>query len=151
MLFWVQPSPGGSDNKESACNAGDSGPRSGKIPWKRKWQTHFSILAWKILWTEEPGGLQCVGSQRVRRNWAIQYCRVAQGILTLSCSILYGTWIIPSSSMSTLYVSYLPVKRKKQSILGSVLCAVSGIRWGSWNVFPADKGKLLWPQLTWVL
>ena len=31
--------------------------------------THFSILAWRISWTEEPGGLQSVGSQRVRHNW----------------------------------------------------------------------------------
>ena len=30
--------------------------------------THSSILAWKILWTEEPGGLQSMGSQRVRHN-----------------------------------------------------------------------------------
>jgi len=28
--------------------------------------THFSILAWRISWTEEPGGLQSKGSQRVR-------------------------------------------------------------------------------------
>ena len=27
--------------------------------------THSSILAWKIPWTEEPGGLQCMGLQRV--------------------------------------------------------------------------------------
>ena len=27
--------------------------------------THSSILAWRILWTEEPGGLQSIGSQRV--------------------------------------------------------------------------------------
>ena len=27
--------------------------------------THSSILAWRILWTEEPGGLQSLGSQRV--------------------------------------------------------------------------------------
>ena len=27
--------------------------------------THYSILAWEILWTEEPGGLQSLGSQRV--------------------------------------------------------------------------------------
>ena len=27
--------------------------------------THSSILGWKILWTEEPGGLQSMGSQRV--------------------------------------------------------------------------------------
>jgi len=32
--------------------------------------THCSILAWKIVWTEEPSGLQSVGSQRVGHNWA---------------------------------------------------------------------------------
>ena len=30
--------------------------------------THFSMLAWEIPWTEEPGGLQSVGSQRVGHN-----------------------------------------------------------------------------------
>ena len=30
--------------------------------------THSSILAWRIPWTEEPGGLQSIGSQRVRYN-----------------------------------------------------------------------------------
>ena len=32
--------------------------------------THFSILAWRIPWTEEPGRLQSIGSQRVGHNWA---------------------------------------------------------------------------------
>ena len=32
--------------------------------------THSSTLAWKIPWTEEPGRLQSMGSQRVRRDWA---------------------------------------------------------------------------------
>ena len=31
---------------------------------------HSSILAWKILWTEEPGSLQSMGSQRLRHAWA---------------------------------------------------------------------------------
>ena len=31
-------------------------------------ETHFSILAWKIPWTEEPGGLQSMGLQSVRYN-----------------------------------------------------------------------------------
>ena len=31
---------------------------------------HSRILAWKIPWTEEPGGLQSMGSQRVRHDWA---------------------------------------------------------------------------------
>jgi len=30
--------------------------------------THYSILTWKIPWSEEPGGLQSMGSQRVRHN-----------------------------------------------------------------------------------
>ena len=30
--------------------------------------THSSILAWRIPWTEEPGGLQSIGLQRVRHN-----------------------------------------------------------------------------------
>ena len=33
-------------------------------------ETHSSILAWRIPWTEEPGGLQSTGSQRVRHYWA---------------------------------------------------------------------------------
>ena len=31
--------------------------------------THSSILAWRILWTEDPGRLQSMGSQRVRQEW----------------------------------------------------------------------------------
>ena len=31
--------------------------------------THSSILAWRIPWSEEPGGLQSIGSQRVGRDW----------------------------------------------------------------------------------
>ena len=33
--------------------------------------THSSIVAWRIPWTEEPGGLQPMGSQRVRCDWGI--------------------------------------------------------------------------------
>ena len=34
-------------------------------PLEKEMATHSSILAWRILWTEEPGGLQAVGLQRV--------------------------------------------------------------------------------------
>ena len=34
-------------------------------PLEKEMATHFSILAWKILWTEERGGLQSMGLQRV--------------------------------------------------------------------------------------
>ena len=51
--------PGGSDGKESAYNLGDLGSIPGKKDLLEKGMaTHSSILAWKIPWTEEPGGLQ---------------------------------------------------------------------------------------------
>ena len=39
-----------------------------KDPLEEGMATHSSILAWKIPWTEEPGGLQSMGLQRVRHN-----------------------------------------------------------------------------------
>ena len=63
--------PGGSEGKESACNAGDEGlntslGREGLL--EKRMATHSSILVWRIPWTEEPDGLQSMGSQRVRHN-----------------------------------------------------------------------------------
>ena len=39
-------------------------------PLEKEMATHSSILAWRIPWTKEPGGLQSLGSQRVRHDWA---------------------------------------------------------------------------------
>ena len=43
-------------------------PGVGKIPLEEEMATHCSILAWRMLWTEELGGLQSMGSQRVRHD-----------------------------------------------------------------------------------
>ena len=40
----------------------------GEDPLEKEMATHTNTLAWKILWTEEPGGLQSMGSQRVRHD-----------------------------------------------------------------------------------
>ena len=37
-------------------------------PLEKRMATHSSVLVWRIPWTEEPGGLQSMGSQRVRYN-----------------------------------------------------------------------------------
>ena len=37
-------------------------------PLEEGMATHSRILAWRIPWTEEPGGLQSMGSQRVRHD-----------------------------------------------------------------------------------
>ena len=74
--------------------------------------THSSILAWRIPWTEEPGRLQSMGSQRVRHewsNWACTHSEV-QDAHTLSFS--------NSSSRKYIYrvIGY------KKSIHCSILC-----------------------------
>ena len=38
--------------------------------WEKTIATHSSTLVWEIPWTEEPGGLQSMGSRRVRHDWA---------------------------------------------------------------------------------
>ena len=43
-------------------------PWVGKIPLEKEMATHSSILDWRIPWTEEPGELQSMGSQRVGHN-----------------------------------------------------------------------------------
>ena len=41
-------------------------------PLEKEIVTHSSIIAWKIPWTEEPGRLQSMGSQRVGHDWAAE-------------------------------------------------------------------------------
>ena len=63
--------PGGVSSKEPACQCRGHkrccfDPCIGRIPWRN---THSKILARRIPWTEEPGGLQSMWSQRVRHHW----------------------------------------------------------------------------------
>ena len=60
--------PGGIVVKKPPANAEDARdadltPWVGKIPLEKGMATHSSVLAWKIPWTEDPGGLQSMGSQ----------------------------------------------------------------------------------------
>ena len=66
--------PDGANGKEPACQC----RTQEMLVWslgqedllEKEMATHSNILAWKIPWTEEPGGLQSTGSQRVGHNWA---------------------------------------------------------------------------------
>ena len=95
--------PGGSVVKNPPVNAGDSGdngltPGLGRSPGggNSTWQTatHSSILAWGVLWMEEPGGLLSMGLDRVGHDWSD---------LTLAYSIL--AWKIPWTEESTVHGS----------------------------------------------
>ena len=59
--------PGCKVVKNLLANAGSLGQED---PLEKKMVTHSSILAWKIPGTEEPGGLQSMGSKRVGHSWA---------------------------------------------------------------------------------
>ena len=61
--------PSGSVVKNLPASAGDTGAIPGqKDPLEKEMATHSSILAWDVPWTEEPGRLQSMGSQRVGCN-----------------------------------------------------------------------------------
>ena len=83
--------PVASDSKESAPNVGDSGsiPGSGTPLWSREWRPTPVILAWRIPWAEELGGLQSMGCKGLDMTEQ----------LTLSLS-LYSIFI-------TLYYNYI--------------------------------------------
>ena len=57
---------------------------------EKEMATHSSIFAWRILWTEEPGGLQSIGSQRVRHNLATEHAR-KYWIEVTGCSVEMGS------------------------------------------------------------
>ena len=66
----------------AAHSGGSEGKRKISLQYRRPWvwflgwedpleegmATHSSILAWRIIWREEPGRLQSMGSERVRHN-----------------------------------------------------------------------------------
>ena len=84
---------GGASGKKKnlPANAGDIkgrgfNPWVRKIPWSLGWEdllememaTHAGILPWRIPWTEEPGRVQSIGSQRVRHDWSNLACMNAR-------------------------------------------------------------------------
>ena len=60
--------PGGKDGKASACNETWVPSLGREDPLEKEMATHSSTLAWKIPWTEEPGRIQSMRSQRVRHD-----------------------------------------------------------------------------------
>ena len=61
MVQWVKNPPTMQETQVLSLGQED--------PLEKEMATHSSILAWEIPWTEEPGGLQSKGLQRVRHDW----------------------------------------------------------------------------------
>jgi len=85
-----------------------------------------SVLAWKIPWTEEPCGLQSVGSWRVRTLWAAEHV----GTCAHAHNPLNGR-----SPHTTVSVVFTPASIPVSSHHGtsSTLCCVHGNTWASWG------------------
>ena len=75
-------------------------------------ETHSSILAWRIPWTEEPAGLQSIGLQRVRHEWSDLSCTSNDGIIF----ILRKIWSKPRRKVYGSWESWLC--KKESSFLG---------------------------------
>ena len=77
---------------------------------------HLTILAWKIPWTEEAGGLQSIGLQRVSRDGAClpQQNTVLLGpiflCMTHCLATAFGYWYLPKSSLCTSCEKYTEAK-----------------------------------------
>ena len=87
----------------------------GEDPMAEGMATHSSILAWKIPWTEEPGGLQFVGSQRVRHYWWAD---------TLMCRIHSDSYWISFRGNSSLFSCTLGMPTEKGSSGISCVCHI---------------------------
>ena len=76
LILTLDSIPGGSAVRILPVNERDkvSTPESGRSP-EEEMATHFSILSRRIQYIEEPGGLQFMGSQRVRHDLAAEHAR----------------------------------------------------------------------------
>ena len=66
--------------------------RSLVLPDEKGMATYSSILAWEILWTEEPGGLQSMGSQRVGNDWVTKRTYMHITLLQSALTCYEGFW-----------------------------------------------------------
>ena len=73
-------------------------------PLEKEMAIHSSILVWKISWTEEPGGLQSTGLQRVGHDWVTNtYLLTVNGTSIIQMST-YKTGEIVDSSLSLTHI-----------------------------------------------
>ena len=96
--------PGGTSGKESACQC-----RRWKVwslgwedPLKKEMATCSSILAWKIPWTEKPGRLQSMGSQKVGHDWACTHTHLK----TRTFSYMTGIQLYYIQEIHLIYSPY---------------------------------------------
>ena len=144
-----------SEVKASACNVGELGsiPGLGRSPGEEM-ETHSSILAWKVTWTEEPGGLYSTGSKESDTTerlhftplppswWVQEECSVKKpsellpsllGQPPVMVSGQYSHW--PGSTIQSSYFRILPPSHELPTHR---------------RAFLASPGEILWSNSAWL-
>ena len=108
-----------------------------KDPPRKGMATHSSILAWRIPWTEETGGLQSLGPHRIRHNWVTHTHTHTQRNYKLLPLILNHIW-----------------KNSAITSLGTIHLLKSGVQTSGSNLSPWVKARycahfqwIIWQQL----
>ena len=84
-LLYIMGFPDGSDGKEPPAMQKTRVWSLGREdPLEKEMATHSSILAWRIPWTEEPGGLQSMWLQRVGHDWTHTHIQILRHYALLS-------------------------------------------------------------------
>ena len=106
FLIHTEGFPGGSTSAYNTGNMRDVGLIPGSEDPEEGMVTHSSILACRIPWTEEPGGLQSIGSQRVEHNWGDLACAHTINILFFISSQMFDK-ISPSCRHLSMMLFHL--------------------------------------------
>ena len=112
-------------------------PLVGKIPWRREGiATYSSVLAWRIPWTEEPGGLRSIGSQRAGHDWVTN---------TLTWMVRFGPFLVFFFVLNCIHLKFL-VKCYKESLWNESVYLQCSSSWSEISSFQSPHGHLC--QLT---
>ena len=95
-------------------------PLGGEEPLEKGMASHSNILAWRIPWTEEPGGLQSLGLQRVRHDWAtisqlVPFLRFPLPSLPPRTTATNNPWHPESKRQGTPYLENKTQESKKSN------------------------------------
>ena len=121
--------PGSSVVKNLPPNPGDARDWVQSLgqenPLEKEMATHFSILAWRILWTEVPGGLQSTVLQRASHDWTTENEQ--------KCIYVNASLFVMSSSSSRVHKSILYIC---VSILALYILLSVPFFYQFWKLFP---------------
>ena len=115
----------------------------GEDPLEKGMATHSSILAWRIPWTEKPGGLQSMGSQRVGLKWRSTHARTAH---VKGVKRMWWWWSLPLGSLWMGFHETHPLLREwgKKSFF---LYLLHWLHWWEKQVIPHGQQAPSCPQV----